>query len=107
VALAAWRELSEDERRRWAREVAEFVKVDRERRVIAAEGLCPECRCHFSVTLSDDDFVGEQLRGPWRLDWRGDLRFPMVCTCNGAHRGRPAHLLTGCGAGGRIVDSLV
>lgn len=113
-----WRELSEDERRRWADKVADIVVVDRKARLIVVSGECPNCG-HLFVFRPSDRAIHAEARGRFRdrvnqvvhatdqatgFDWSGSLRFLVACHCEHSHAGRPGAIRHGCGASGWLED---
>jgi hypothetical protein len=107
-SLLQWRQLTSDERAEWAAKIVHLVDVDRMNRIIVVSGTCPLCRHGFTSTASNGGIL---LDGGLRAidsadDWSGDVRFTVACHCQAEHPGRPPEISHGCGASGRLRDSL-
>jgi hypothetical protein len=112
----AWRRLSDEAKRTWARALAGAgsVIVDRGSEAISVSGPCPECGHDFQVTLTEKDILASLagddtrsiLKGPQgRVDWRDLIRFEAFCYCTTGHEGRPSNITHGCGAAGFLRDT--
>jgi hypothetical protein len=103
-----WRQLSRDERLKWAGAVAPAVVVDRERHLVVVSTTCPACGHGFTSTASGPEgrvVIGWSPRSRASdVAWSGELRFTIACSCRSQHPGRPSGIERGCGASGPLKD---
>ena len=91
---------------RWGETFLGSVNVDRDNRLVTANGDCPRCGHATHFSLSDKKLLASTrsvaTKGPTEVSdstdvWDGPIRFRVWCTCEGEHDGRPADTSAGCG----------